>query len=267
MRNIDKRIIMLFSIFTTSGKSDYSPAAVLSFCALLLLLSAACGEAEENQTLTTGIGMNVLRGNSDKASANAYMTWEHEYEKNLLRIDAEASYGEATVEEDGSSRTEKLTDTGELGLNYKRKLNGAYCYTDGSLFYDKIAEVDYRTRIVSGAGFYPVKNDLITANFDVGGGYLWEESGDEPEEYPLFRVSERYEQKIGKSSKIWQSFEYLLKAEYLARFIINAEIGAEAPMNSALSLRITLKDRYNSDPAEDREKNDLTLSASIAWKH
>ncbi len=246
----------------------FSPQAwVLLICAILLLPATVCGESDKEHSLTTGAGLSISQGNSDQSTGNAYLTWKKESGKNIFRLDAEASYGEASIEENGSRSKETITDTGELGLNYKRKFNISYGYTDASIFYDKVSEVDYRARIVSGAGCYLFKTDRATANIDAGAGYLWEGTAGEPEEYPLLRISQRYEQEVGTSSKIWQAFECLMKADDVNRYILNAETGAQAPMTATLNIRIALKNRYNSDPAEGIEKNDLTLTAAIAWQH
>jgi putative salt-induced outer membrane protein YdiY len=49
-------------------------------------------------------------------------------------------------------------------------------------------------------------------------------------------------------------------------FLIVAELGTEATFNSRLSLRVVLQDRYNSEPAAGRKKNDLTLISGITYK-
>ncbi len=245
-----------------------SPQAwVFLIWAILLLPAIVCGESEKDNDLTTGAGLSISQGNSDQSTGNAYLAWKKEAGKNIFRLDAQASYGEARIEENGSSNKETITDTGELGLNYKREINISYGYTDASIFYDTVAKVDYRARIVCGAGSYLLKNDRVTASIDAGAGYLWEETAGEPEEYPLLRISQRYDQEVGTSAKVWQTLEYLMKADDVNRYILNAETGAQAPMTSALNIRITLKNRYNSSPAEGIEKNDLTLTAALAWKH
>ncbi|MFW6152499.1 MAG: DUF481 domain-containing protein, partial [Verrucomicrobiota bacterium] len=234
------------------------PAWVFLVFAIFLLPAAVCGESEKDHSITTGAGLSISQGNSDQSTGDAYLTWQKKAGKNIFRLDAEASYGEASIEENGSSSKETITDTGELGLNYKRKINISYGYTDASIFYDKVAEVDYRARIVCGAGCYLLKTDRATANIDAGAGYLWEENAGKPEEYPLLRISQRYDQEVGTSAKVWQTFEYLMKADDVNRYMLNAETGVQAPMTAALNIRITLNNRYNSDPAEGIEKNDLT---------
>jgi hypothetical protein len=79
-------------------------------------------------------------------------------------------------------------------------------------------------------------------------------------------------------AKIWQSAEYLPKANDFGDYLLSAEVGAEAAMNSRVSLRIVLQDKYDSTPAivlADKNDsasgsalnaNDLTLIAGVAIK-
>ena len=48
--------------------------------------------------------------------------------------------------------------------------------------------------------------------------------------------------------------------------LINAEIGTEAKLTDNMSLRLVLSDKYDSEPADGIDENDLSLVASVSMK-
>ena len=56
---------------------------------------------------------------------------------------------------------------------------------------------------------------------------------------------------------------YLVKTDSTA---FSAEVGVEAPLQGKLNLRVVLQDKYDSQPGEDLEKNDLVLIAGVGIK-
>jgi putative salt-induced outer membrane protein YdiY len=228
---------------------------------------AHAAENDGKSSLTTTWGLNLTRGNSDTILGSASARWELHRGRNALSTEADFSYGETEIEtDDGKTETQTLADSVELALDYKRENDRSYRYANGSGLRDEVSEIDYRITVGVGAGFYPVQTDNTSTSIDLGAGYLWEKLAEDSDAYPVFRLSERYEQQVSPHSKIWQALEYIPKAGDFERFILNAETGAEAAMNSFLSLRIKLENSYNSHPAEDRDKNDLSLTASVVWR-
>jgi hypothetical protein len=51
-----------------------------------------------------------------------------------------------------------------------------------------------------------------------------------------------------------------------SNYIINGEIGVEAPLTKKLSEQAYIQDTYHSDPVAGRLKNDLKLVAALAYK-
>jgi hypothetical protein len=63
--------------------------------------------------------------------------------------------------------------------------------------------------------------------------------------------------KILESSLLYQSAEYIVSFEDSADYLVNAEIGIEAPLSSMVNLVISVRDYYINQPAEGRERNDV----------
>jgi len=73
---------------------------------------------------------------------------------------------------------------------------------------------------------------------------------------------------LSDRARVWQTAEFLPQVDDLNNYIINAEVGIEADLNTTgkLALRAYLQDTYNNVPAKGREKNDAKLVAAIAYK-
>jgi hypothetical protein len=49
-------------------------------------------------------------------------------------------------------------------------------------------------------------------------------------------------------------------------YIINGEVGLESSITKTISLKTTLIDNFNNEPAADRQKNDVRLVSGITYK-
>jgi putative salt-induced outer membrane protein YdiY len=81
------------------------------------------------------------------------------------------------------------------------------------------------------------------------------------------RVTEHAEHAFNKGSKIWEQVDYLPQVDDFNNYLVNTEVGAEAALNTRLSLRIVAKDQFNSQPAAGRKENDITLVSALVFKY
>ena len=137
---------------------------------------------------------------------------------------------------------------------------------DLSVLTDDIADIRYRVTLGPGLGAYLVKNAKTSLSAEVGPSYIWEEVGDIRNDYFAVRFAERFEHVLSATAKIWQSVEYIPKADDFSDYLLNMEVGIEAAINSHVNLRLVLQDKYDSTPGVDLEENDLTLIAGIGVK-
>jgi hypothetical protein len=56
-------------------------------------------------------------------------------------------------------------------------------------------------------------------------------------------VAERYELKLGDASKVWEATKYLPALDDFDNYLLSSEIGAEAAMNTHLSLRVLAQEK------------------------
>ena len=132
--------------------------------------------------------------------------------------------------------------------------------------HDAIADVEYRVTLSAGAGYYFVKTTNTMLSAEVGPGYVFEKLGSDDNSYVTLRVGEKFTQKLSSHSRLWQSAEFLPQVSDFSNYIVNAELGVEADINTHLSLSTVLQDTYKNHPATGRKKNDLKLIAGVKYK-
>ncbi len=80
------------------------------------------------------------------------------------------------------------------------------------------------------------------------------------------RLGEKYEMAISERARLWQSLDLLPQVDDLNNFIAKLELGVEADLTEKMSLRVTLQDVYDNEPAPGRQENDIRLVSGIAYK-
>ena len=186
---------------------------------------------------------------------------------NILRLGADAAYGETTVEQaDGTDIDETTAQNAKAYINYKRTIEKSFWYLDSSITHDDVADVDYRLLTGPGVGYFLVRDDEKSLSAELGPSYLVEKAGGEEDNYLAIRIAERGELKLSEHSKIWEAVEYVPAAEDFDDYLLVVEVGAEAALNSSLSLRVVAQDKYDSTPAEGQEQNDLSITAAIVYQ-
>jgi len=213
------------------------------------------------------VGLTLTAGNSETLVANAGLAIEKESKPNLLRAGTEVSYGETVVEtESGATDRETTMQNAKAYANYKRAFARAFGYLDGAALHDEIADVQYRVIVGPGIGWFAIDSERAKLSLEFGPGWLTEEVANEQDDMFTARVAERFSYHLSKTAKLWQSLEYLADSADLDDYLLNAEFGVEAAVNSHLSLRLVVQDKYDSVPAEARDENDLTVIGGLSYR-
>ena len=239
------------------------------FLIVLSIIWTASAFAEEAKwDSTAAFGLNLTQGNSNTFLGNITLLSERKSLTYEVRLGAEASYGENEVEKsDGEKAQETNVQNTRVYGDYKWLLEQRYyTYFNTDIKTDEIADIQYRLNTGPGAGRFFVKNETTVFSGEAGVSYVRQKLGGIESDLAALRLSERFEYNISSTSKVWQWLEYLPAVDDFSRYLINAETGIEAAVNSSLSLRLVLQNNYNSDPAPDKESNDLTVIASIGYK-
>ncbi len=237
---------------------------VITLAAVFIMaLAINLQAAEADWDTTIAFGATLTSGNSDTLTSAFTAESVRKGTPNEISLSAAFQYGESDT--DGSMET-TVQNMG-AAADYKRVYkNAAYGRIDISLLNDDIAQVDYRLVVGPAAGVYLIRNESTSLNCDPGIAMLYEEVDDMKTDSILLTFKERWEHKLADTAKLWQSLEVLPEADELDVLLINAEIGVEATLTDMMSLRVVIKDKYDSDPAEGIDENDISLIVSVGLK-
>lgn len=239
-------------------------------CAIVLLFALTLGmgcpvfadeaAASNAWQKSVALGLNTTRGNSETLNATVNLLAEKKVEGgSSWRLGVDAAYGEDS--------TTTTIENAKGFVGYKQDITRrTFGLLDTSAEHDSIAEVEYRLIVSPGLGYYFVRAEQSSLSVEFGPAFIREKIDDTIDDRFALRFAEKFEYKTGDSTKCWQSVEYLPGATDFANYLINAEVGAEAAINARLSLRLLWKDTYNSEPAEDREPNDLSFNGAVVCK-
>ncbi len=216
------------------------------------------------------IGATLTDGNSETMQANSSLITEGEKEGlGSVRAGIEANYGETTTrttdaEGVGSENSDTTIKNANIFAGAKKTITELTFWSiNASTLYDDIAGIDYRATLAPGLGFYLVKNDTTSLSVEAGPAYIREKVSGVTDNYMALRIGERFDYAFSETAKVWQSAEYLPKADDFGDYLLNVEVGAEAALNTSMSLRLVLQNKHDSTPGDGLEKNDLVLIGGI----
>lgn len=250
--------------------------AAAAVAVLLGTIANAEDEQPKYPEFSIDFGATVNDGNTEDESANIGIDFKHvsngyEYTLGADGTITRTSTEKTVVAADGTSTTKKEKDTTAKNGEIKGKVlipvaEPFSAYIDSSLFADEIADVDYRLIVGPGIAWDVYKSDTFTFALELGVSPMWERISGETEYYTLLRVAQRLEKTLEGGAKIFETVEYLPALNDSDKYLFNSEVGVESPLSDRLSLRVVLKDKYNSMPGDDKEKNDLSLIVGVRVK-
>lgn len=258
---------------TTQGRAVLTGIVLAAWMAGSGIWADEIGSVQPAWETSLSLGLHATDGNSETVQANVGVSSEYRRRAHELRLGLEGSYGEAKVDVDGLREDQTTTQNARAGANYKYRFNGSYVYLDTALLHDSIADIRYRLTSGPGVGYRLVETSRLRLDGEVGATYIREElrnqprdgaaAADETDDGLAFRLAERFEYRLNAAVRFWQSAEYLPSADDLEEFLLTVEVGLESALNERSSLRTVIQDKYDSRPAFGREKNDLTVIASV----
>ena len=204
------------------------------------------------------VGVNTASGNSDALRCTGAASAARETETNFLFLKASGRYGES----DGEKDAEEATGEGKL---QHRLTERVYAALDGNAHRDRIADLDYRVRGSLSLGRHFIWTERTVLSAEAGPGYVAEKKGGEPEGFAAGRLAQYLEILVADDLQVWESTEFVQDLEDSAIYFVNAEIGLETVLTGSLSLRFAVEDRYDNQPADDKEANDLLTTTALNW--
>jgi len=205
-------------------------------------------------------GLALTRGNSDTLLVTGGVLTDKKTPDNEISLEADGAYG--------TSGGEENVDTIHGFTQYNHLFSEKfYGYGRVEALHDGIADLQYRLTVGPGLGYYFLKETNTAFAGEFGSSFVNQRLGGVTDNYDTLRLAERFEHKFKDyGARLWENAEILPQVNKFDNYLVNAEVGIEAALNSHLSLKTFLDDNFNNLPAAGREKNDVKLVSAISYK-
>lgn len=223
-------------------------------------------------------GLTLARGNTKSFLAAFGVESSRKWSRDEMFLGASGGFGEST----DVQRADGLPDEETKSADYLKGFAQWNHFFTQRLFgglrldasHDDIADVNYRFIVSPLIGYYFIKNATTTLSAEAGPSFIYEQVGGDEEFYVGARLGERFEHKFKNGARVWQMAEIIPQIDDANNFIVNFEVGVEAPITKKFSVRAVLSDTYDNEPAEvtgaagtrNKLKNDVKLIAGLVYK-
>ncbi len=207
-----------------------------------------------------GMGFTLTRGNSDTLLLTAGIQTRKKTPENEIAFGLDGAYGE----NDNVANVNSLHGISQYNHLFSEKFY-TYARVEGS--HDGIADLQYRINVGPGVGYYFLKATNTTLAGEFGATYVTQRLGNEDDNYVTLRFAERFEYKFKKyGARFYENVEVLPQVDKFENYIINCEVGIETSITKTISLKTSLTDNFNNQPAEGRQKNDVRVVSGVVYK-
>jgi putative salt-induced outer membrane protein YdiY len=228
-----------------------------------LSFSLQADEKVPEPETSVNVGYNLTRGNQDSSLLEVGAEAFRPMGKHRLRLSTSYAYGETKTNK-GDITTR---DTSSAKIRHDLDLQNPWIfYNEADLLRDQVASIDYRLTVGPGLGRTMIHTDPFNLQLEVGTAWLAEKVEDKSNGDLAARAGQSLEWSLSEAATLKQSVDYLVRMDDENSEIINARVTLESSLTDRLNLRLDLKNRYESDPAEGKDSNDLTFTTGIAVK-
>lgn len=233
----------------------------------------ATQEKGKDWKIDLSLGANFTSGNSDTIGANGMLSIARQIGVDLFEMKFKGSYLQSEVEEEQDGLTiakDEVTEQNARGFTWYKKMLGErwFIYPFAEVFHDDPAYIELRTTAGGAIGYDLIKTEHALLSFDVGSAYVIEKSTEgEEDEYANVHLRMFHKYEFSETARIWEECKFIAKTDDVSDHLIEAEAGVETDISSGFSLKLVAENRYDSDPIEDVEKNDFSISAFVVFKY
>ena len=260
-------VVCVSLLLLASGPAKADDAAVSAPAANAPTNAPANPDVVKDWHGNVALGLSLANGNSSAYAVNAGAALDKEWKKDEWHFAVNGQYSVSNPDRNDQDIT---AENAHGVVNYRHLFNDRfYAYGGEEVVHDDVADVTYRFITSPGLGYYLVKEPTNRLRLEGGPSWIYERlSGADPKHnnYIAARVAERGEHDFNKNAKCWEQVEYLAKVDDWGNYLLNAEVGAEALINSVFSLRLVARDQYNSEPPVGSKSNDITVVGALVYK-
>ncbi len=167
-----------------------------------------------------------------------------------------------------STDGDKTVDQGEASLRNDWKIGGPWrIFAIGKGEYDQFQDWDWRASAFGGFGYELIKNDNTLLLGRLGAGASKEFGSEKQRIEPELDIGLDWEQKIDERSKFFVNLDYYPSLHRFTDYRAEAKAGYEIVVDPThnLSLKLGVDDKYQSNPGDDKKRNDILYFAALVY--
>jgi len=209
-------------------------------------------------------GYTITRGNSETDTANVDVDMSRRGEKDRISLKGAYLYGR---QEDPATGEEKVTqDKWFASTKYDYFLDEkTYVFANGRLERNKIANLDNRLSVGAGAGYQWLESDAMNLSTEAGLGWLYENYDDEDSSQSDVTAQLTYhiDRQLNEHVTALHDLSYYPALEELSSYFLTTQVELRASITKTVFASFKVVMDYDSTPARDANKTDLTYIFGI----
>lgn len=226
--------------------------------ALMSVVMTTSVVAEEWEK-SVDFGLSLSKGNTDSSLLRTGIQTEKKDAFDAYFAEFSYSYGE----EDGEANEDEIL----AKATYKHAIGEKNFY--GVRFdarRDKFADIDYRFSLNFTYGYYWIDTEETVFSTELGLGLTVEDKGDGNDSYLNGLFDQHFEHQFNDHAKVFQNLSFSPRLGDVSEYRIEFDAGIETQITETVAFKVSIEDRYESQPAEGKESNDLKIIAGLSYK-
>ncbi|MBP5510174.1 MAG: DUF481 domain-containing protein [Kiritimatiellae bacterium] len=211
-------------------------------------------------------GVDIVRGNTQTTAEN--LAFEIARRSTNLRLSSNGNYYHK-ITENVSNGTKSTTVA-----NWSLKGQADWFFTEKNYIYgnsrfekDRVANLD--GRITSGAGYGRQWIERADLNLSTEGGLTWVHERyqhlSKDRRYMAGRLAYHIDKTLWSKVKLYHNFEWIPSAKENHYYLVNSDVGVQAPLMARLAFDGKLQYAYNSDPSNRIKHADIRYIFGLSW--
>ena len=250
-----ERVDLVFAPLLNDKANDMNFFIKSAVCASAVMATSAMAEEWES---SADLGLSLSKGNTDSSLFRTAVQTKkkdlHQSYFGALRY----SYGD----EDGEANEDEIL----AKATYKQALEGRNFF--GVRFdarTDAFADIDYRFSLNLTYGYYWIETEVEELTTELGLGLTVEDKGEGRDAYLNGLFDQHYERQLNEHAKVFQNLTFSPRLGDVSDYRIDFDAGIETKVTETVAFKVTLENRYESQPAEDKKSNDLKIIAGLSY--
>lgn len=244
------------SAFLLSNKAnDMKFSMMTAVCAGAMMATSAVAEEWEN---SVDFGLSLSKGNTDSSLFRVAVQTEKKDAFQAYFGQFSYSYGE----EDGAANEDEILTK----ATYKHSVAERNFF--GARFdarRDKFADIDYRFSLNLTYGYYWIDTEETVFSTELGLGLTVEDKGEGTDSYLNGLFDQHYEHQLNEHAKVFQNLVFSPRLGDVSDYRIEFDAGIETKVTETVAFKVSLENRYESQPAEGKRSNDLKIIAGLSY--